>query len=627
MNPNTTGALEGQVRDLTARVYQLEQALRAHGISLVPDPVPTPHVSPAPQNAPLPVQTLPQNPSPLPPPIALNPLVAPPLFAVQETADPKAGQSLENRIASQWFNRIGILALLIGMAWFLKLAIDYHWIGPLGRVLVGLISGVAIIAWSERFQHRGFPAFGYSLKAVGSGILYLSLWAAFSLYALIPASAAFAAMILVTAFNAFLAWIQDAELLALYAIAGGLSTPLLLSTGGNHEVTLLTYLLMLDLAVLVLAILRPWSRLLFAAFCGTAVFFAGWWAEFYSDPQLVRTAFFLTCFFLIFALTPRLVRVDLFDGRPASIWDNLALVLLPIGNAALAFLAYYLLFDSFSHAWAGAFLAVAFAAFYLLLIQLPDGGVLRPGSSLVNSLHVTLAIVFLTIAIPLKTKGRWLTIGWLSEGAAIFWLGVKQRSSMLRALALICLFLGLSALLTVNPPASAIPIFNARFGTYLFAIATFAFVAFIAWSSQARESTENLNGLTAACILIVNSLILIALSMEIHYYWWPAASFRSYAHNYSSNLIYAQLSYSALFMLFGAALLAVGFWQRSAFIRWQGLVLLAVAIGKVFLADISQLNQGFRILSFIGLGALLLAVSYVYQRDLLHLRDSARHSQ
>src|ERR1039457_5464949 len=64
----------------------------------------------------------------------------------------------------------------------------------------------------------------------GSGTLYLSLWAAFSLYQLMPSGAAFAAMIVVTAFNGLMAWRQDAELLALYAIAGGLSTPLLNST-------------------------------------------------------------------------------------------------------------------------------------------------------------------------------------------------------------------------------------------------------------------------------------------------------------------------------------------------------------------------------------------------------------
>jgi uncharacterized membrane protein len=70
----------------------------------------------------------------------------------------------------------------------------------------------------------------------------------------------------------------------------------------------------------------------------------------------------------------------------------------------------------------------------------------------------------------------------------------------------------------------------------------------------------------------------------------------------------------------------VGFWRRSAFLRWQALVLLAVSIGKVFLVDTSELSQGFRILSFLGLGALLLGVSFVYQRDWLNLRGGDRRS-
>jgi uncharacterized membrane protein len=73
-------------------------------------------------------------------------------------------------------------------------------------------------------------------------------------------------------------------------------------------------------------------------------------------------------------------------------------------------------------------------------------------------------------------------------------------------------------------------------------------------------------------------------------------------------------------MFFGAILLGIGFWRRSAFLRWQALLLLAVSIGKVFLVDISELSQGYRIVSFLGLGGLLLGVSFVYQRDWLNLR-------
>jgi uncharacterized membrane protein len=44
-----------------------------------------------------------------------------------------------------------------------------------------------------------------------------------------------------------------------------------------------------------------------------------------------------------------------------------------------------------------------------------------------------------------------------------------------------------------------------------------------------------------------------------------------------------------------------------------------VTIGKVFIYDVSQLDRGYRIVSFIVLGALLLAISFVYQRDWLKL--------
>ena len=81
-----------------------------------------------------------------------------------------------------------------------------------------------------------------------------------------------------------------------------------------------------------------------------------------------------------------------------------------------------------------------------------------------------------------------------------------------------------------------------------------------------------------------------------------------------------RFSYSAWFLLAGAALLAAGFKRRSALLRWQGLALLAVTIFKVFLLDTSTLTQGYRIISFLALGALLLAVSFAYQRDWLHLR-------
>lgn len=623
MSDDPAGSLSEQVADLRTRVARLEQALAERGSALDRAEASPTAAPPAPapasgmESARPAREALPRRWQPAP----ATPQIAGPTV-VAKARDRDDG-SLESRIGSQWFNRIGILAVLIGVAWFLKLAFDNHWIGPLGRVLIGLLAGAGLIAWSERFRSHGYARFSYSLKAIGSGVLYLSLWAAFSLYHLMPSGAAFAAMIAVTAFNGFLAWVQDAELLALYAIVGGLSTPVLLSTGENHEMALFSYLLLLDFAVLVLVALRPWSRLLFGAFTGTVLYVAAWAAEFYRNDEFGTTAFFLAFFFLIFALAPRLVRPESEDDL--SPWDHLALVVLPLVNAALGFLGFYLMLEDAGSQSAEPWVAVAFAAFYLGMLRLPRRGVLRDQSRLLAGMHLTAAVVFLTIAIPLKAHGRWLTVGWLVEGGALVWVARQIGSRLLRVLATLCLAMGLVALVVQNPAASTTPIFNERFATYAVGIAVCALVGWLALRAPAEE-TEHFALLawpTLALMagLAVNVLILLAVGWEIHSFWWYL-QYRGDWHLLHDYRMYAQFTYSAFFMIFGAVLLGLGFWKRAALLRWQALVLLAVAIGKVFTVDVSALSQGYRILSFLGLGALLLAVSFVYQRDWLHLRGS-----
>jgi uncharacterized membrane protein len=339
---------------------------------------------------------------------------------------------------------------------------------------------------------------------------------------------------------------------------------------------------------------------------------------------------FLCCFFLVFSFAPRLARAR--TGVTLEGWDALALVVLPVANAALGFWGFYCLLSAHAVNWAGPWLAVAFAAFYLLMMRLPERGILRAGPEVLRHVHLAAALVFLTMAIPLKTHERWMTIGWLVEGAVLLWLARQARSRLIKAFALICLVLGLGALLAVNPPAVIVPIFNQRFGTYCVAIAVFAFVAWLAHNTQEDEGAAVLpwRSLAAVAVLVMNALILMAFSWEIHSFWWylrwhggGLRGVRDYYRNYQmmrQYAMYAQFSYSALFMLFGAVLLAIGFVRRSAFLRWQALVLLAATIAKVFLVDMSELSQQFRILSFIGLGVVLLCVSFAYQRDWLNLR-------
>src|SRR5262249_7119335 len=106
----------------------------------------------------------------------------------------------EGRLGGAWLSRVGAILFFLGVGFFLKHAFEQDWIGPGGRVLAGLLTGVVMMAGGVRLARGStYRVPAQSLAAVGIGILYLSLYAAHAFYALVEAPTAFVAMAMVTA--------------------------------------------------------------------------------------------------------------------------------------------------------------------------------------------------------------------------------------------------------------------------------------------------------------------------------------------------------------------------------------------------------------------------------------------
>jgi uncharacterized membrane protein len=76
-----------------------------------------------------------------------------------------------------------------------------------------------------------------------------------------------------------------------------------------------------------------------------------------------------------------------------------------------------------------------------------------------------------------------------------------------------------------------------------------------------------------------------------------------------------QLSLSVVWALYASGLLVAGRIRRLRLLRVMGLALLSLTTLKAFVWDLSSLDRAYRIISFIMLGAILLVVSYFYQRS------------
>ena len=77
---------------------------------------------------------------------------------------------------------------------------------------------------------------------------------------------------------------------------------------------------------------------------------------------------------------------------------------------------------------------------------------------------------------------------------------------------------------------------------------------------------------------------------------------------------HAQVAASVAWAVYAAALLGSGFLLRRTEFRWTAIVLFGVTLGKVLLYDTARLDAAYRILSFLALGGLLVAASFLYQR-------------
>ena len=629
-------------------------------------------------------------------------------------------------LGGNWLARIGIVAVIIGVGFFLKLAFDNNWIGETGRVALGLALGIALLGGGEFWQKK-YPLWAQAVTGGGIAILYLSIFAAFSLYDLVPALADLGFSFLVTLTAAGLALRYESRAIAVLGILGGFATPLLLADKLPSQWALLAYVVVLDLGVLALATFRNWRWFTLLGLIGSLFLFGFWNEE--LNPSLLLAEVGITAIFLIFVGATTLFH--LIWRRPPGPLDQSLMVL----NASAYFGISYLLMFEELRLWMGGF-TLLLSVFYGLLGY---GILMRHREQVHLSLFaVGIALVFLTIAVPVQLGGPWISVAWAVEAVVLIWLSFNLGMRQLRWFGM-AVFLAFATWLLVVDTPEAIwsqrdSFFNPAIISYAFAVVATYLAAYLVWRNreklleweswlfsgflvagnlfltlavpvqasgvwipivwalegvalmylsfrlglaELRWFSAGVFALTAVRLLAFDTIIfdgIIYLSADMESYrpiinlhflafavaigalylsayalWrWRdqdlfpeerfflpaflvAANFltlwilsveiieaidRRYffdvAPNVAGNII--SLSLSVLWAIYAAVLIVLGIVRRDRYVRLAGLGLLAVPVIKLFAYDAFELEQVYRVVAFIGLGALLVIGGFLYQR-------------
>jgi len=424
--------------------------------------------------------------------------------------------------------KLGVLILFLGLAFLLRYTAERVTVPvELRYAAVALVgAGLLALGWLLRRKRTGYALI---LQGAGIGVFYLTTLAAMKVHELLPPTAGFAFLFGVAVLSAVLAVLQNAPLLAIVAALEGFAAPVLASTGQNRPVGLLTYLLVLDVGIVLIAWFKAWRVLNLIGFVGTFTLAAGWAHKYYTPEQYGIVQPFLLVFFLLFvAIGLLFARRTLFDAPVQSAQPLAARALdtlrragrvdssLVFGTPMVAFGMQVLLMQPW--AYGAAFSAMALAAFYLVLGRMVFATQPK-GLALLAEAYAIVGVIFGTLAIPLGLEGRWTGAAWAVEAAGMYWLGARQQRVYARAFSFVVFAGAVWKLLeaTQLDAAAGHPLLQGSvIGPLLIAVSAFAM-----WAIHRRAKLDEGNGWEALAGTALPWLGMGALTLLLWQWFTP----------------------------------------------------------------------------------------------------------
>ncbi|MDR2100588.1 MAG: DUF2339 domain-containing protein [Campylobacteraceae bacterium] len=345
------------------------------------------------------------------------------------TAQPSKNEDTQfNNVSAKFINwlsdnivaKIAVIILFFGIAFLLKYSIDHNLLSLQIRVLGSLILGFVLfgIGWRLRNTKR---LYSLILEGGAIGVLYLTIFAAFKIYAFIPIAAAFGLLIFICALGVYFAVLQNASALAVLAFSGAYLSPVLLSSGKGEHIVLFSCYTVISLALIIISRWRSWRALNLIGFAFTAVVTLLWYLKSYKVEFYPETQAFIAVNLIIFGI----LAVLLFIRRERqSVYHNVIDIALLFGVPILSYALEYRILMQWR--FAAAFAALAFALFYIIgsfcvFKKFKDVG------KRAALYMLAISIGFATLAVPLAFDNDLTSLIWLFEGSAITWAALRNK--------------------------------------------------------------------------------------------------------------------------------------------------------------------------------------------------------
>ena len=342
-----------------------------------------------------------------------KPIAAP---VKKEPVFQKEKRDFEKFIGENLLSKIGIITLVLGIAYFVKYAIDQNWINEIGRVAIGVLIGGIVIAIAHKLKNT-YRTFSSILVGGGISILYITITIAFREYQLFSQTLSFVVLIFITVFSVFLSILYDRKELAIFSLLGGFASPLLVSSGTGNYVVLLSYILILNTGMLILTFKRQWKVVGIISYTLTQLFYWLWLMNSFVNEKFGATAFI----FLFFVQFYLLVLIDHYKSERKITPFQIITIL--SNNLSLFAATIYIFNDNPVNVKGVITIAIAALNAIPMILLFQDKKIDKQ----LIYLLIAVVLTFVSLAVPIQLNGCAITMFWAAETVILLWLWQKSE--------------------------------------------------------------------------------------------------------------------------------------------------------------------------------------------------------
>jgi uncharacterized membrane protein len=566
--------VESELADVTARLYRLEGEMQ---VGVEPPPAPIPRRVHTPQ-----------------------PEIDWPKAPVERRE--RTAFDLEALFGGQVLAWIGGIAILFGAVLFLGMAISRGWLDEETRTIIaGAIALAALLGGVWLHERRGRTEAASALVASAISGLFGTIVVATQAYSLISPELGLVLGAAVAAIGFAIAVRWRSPIVAAVGSLGALASPVMVGVAGTG--LSVAFVAMALAATVGILVWQRWDWLALGAFVVSAPQLLAWVASDGRDHLVLGIAV-LAGFWLLYAGAALAYELRKRDGEelPAASW------LLLLGSC-IAFVApgYWILHDA-GHQSAAVVLLFAFAALQVGL------GVLAVRLRIhreLGALLVGLGIAISAFGLGAAFHGPALVVAWAAAAAALAAFGARLDATpsaalssaermIIAAVSFLVLAAGHAVLFEAPPKAIFDGVPDLAEAAFAIAACAAGALAIARFARRVSPEAAQLAAFAGTTLLVYLGSVVIVDTVGVD--------------GSGDTRQAGQTWLSAFWTVTGLGAVILGLVRRRPDVRLFGLGLLAVAIGKVWIYDLAELEALARVLSFVGLGALLLVGSFAYAR-------------